>query len=221
MPTNSADILRRLAPRLSPALAARLESWATGTEPVPARRAASVILLREAPELETYLLRRHARMAFAASMAVFPGGGVDPADEATPDPWLACAVRETAEETGVRLAPDALAPWAEWTTPEFEPRRYETRFYVAALPPGQVAADLSGETESAGWSTPSAALALADRDELALMPPTRSMLMELAELGTLAAVAGAAVDRVIVPVLPRPVRGPDGWWFRYPERQES
>jgi hypothetical protein len=29
------------------------------------------------------------------------------------------------------------------------------------------------------------------------------------------------VDRVIVPVLPRPVRGPDGWWFRYPERQES
>ena len=213
-PTNSADILRRLDPRLTPALVATAESF-TGESPAAPRRAASVVLLRQEAGLEAYLLHRHARMAFAASMVVFPGGRMDPGDE-LPDPWRACAVRETAEETGVRLDPDGLAPWAEWTTPVFEPRRYETRFYVAALPPGQQAADVSGETDTAAWTSPTVALAAADRGTLGLMPPTRSILLELADLGTLDAVLAAAEDRVIVPVQPEAVQTSAGWRFRYP-----
>lgn len=220
MPTSSADVLRGFAPRLDPELIARAEAWAagsdSGSEAVPARPAASVVLLREAPELETYLLHRHARMAFAASMVVFPGGRMDPADRSAADPWRACAVRETTEETGVVLAPEELLAWAAWTTPAFEPRRYETRFYVAALPAGQEAADVSGETDSAEWTAPAEALAAAARGELALMPPTQSILLELVELGSLAAVRAAAEDRRIVPVLPELVRGPEGWRFHYP-----
>ena len=214
VPTNSADILGRLDPRLTPVLAATAESFG-GDAPVAPRRAASVVLLRQEAGLETYLLHRHARMAFAASMVVFPGGRMDPGD-ALPDPWRACAVRETAEETGVRLDPDGLAPWAEWTTPAFEPRRYETRFYVAALPPGQQAADVSGETDTAAWTSPMVALAAADKGSIGLMPPTRSILLELADLGTLDAVVAATANRVIVPVHPEAVRTPAGWRFRYP-----
>ncbi|MFD0888208.1 NUDIX hydrolase, partial [Streptosporangium algeriense] len=51
-------------------------------EPVPARDAATVVLLREDPRrgVEVYLLRRRASMAFAAGACVFPGGSVDPRD---------------------------------------------------------------------------------------------------------------------------------------------
>src|SRR4051812_272458 len=50
-------------------------------EPVPARDAATVVLLRDRREgIEAYLLRRKASMAFAAGAYVFPGGGVDPRD---------------------------------------------------------------------------------------------------------------------------------------------
>ncbi len=176
--------------------------------------------MRESPELETYLLHRHARMAFAASMVVFPGGGMEPADDSAGDPWRACGVRETAEETGVVLHPEDLLAWAAWTTPAFEARRYETRFYVAALPAGQQAADVSGETDRAEWTAPAAALAAAAEGALALMPPTQSILMELAALGSIAAVSAAAVDRVIVSILPEPVCDADGWRFRYPSADE-
>ena len=102
--------------------------YADGTrEPVEPRNAATVIVLRGGDTgPEAYYLRRQVSMDFAAGMAVFPGGGVDPRDFdaqvgwAGPDPaaWadrlgcdeetaraLVCAaVRETFEESGVLLA---------------------------------------------------------------------------------------------------------------------
>ena len=163
-----------------------------------------------------YLLHRHAQMAFAASMVVFPGGGLDPTD-AGPDPVLACGVRETYEETGVLLDPAELWPWAHWVTPEMEPRRFDTRFYLAVLPSGQEARDISGETERAAWSTPAQALAAYERGELGLMPPTLSILTELAEARTVHAALAQALDRVVVTVRPRIERAADGWRFVYPE----
>lgn len=99
-------------------------------EPVVARAAATVALIRDAPGgLETYLLRRRPKLAFAAGMYVFPGGSVDPTDiqwgtsdrtwvGPSPQEWagwfgtdattaaslVGAAVRETLEETGVVLA---------------------------------------------------------------------------------------------------------------------
>ncbi len=155
-------------------------------------------------------------MAFAASMVVFPGGGLDPADRSAADPIRRCAVRETEEETGVRLDPAALLPWAHWVTPEFEPRRYDTYFLLAELPEGQQADDRSGETDRAEWSTPAAALAAERAGQIGLMPPTLSILLELSELGSLDAIRQAATDRVVERVLPELVEGADGWQFRYP-----
>jgi glyoxylase-like metal-dependent hydrolase (beta-lactamase superfamily II)/8-oxo-dGTP pyrophosphatase MutT (NUDIX family) len=181
--------------------------------------AASVILVRDAAAgLETYLLHRHARMPFAASMVVFPGGRVDSVDGAGGDPIRTCAVRETLEETGVRLRGDDLVPWAHWITPEIEQRRYDTFFFVAALPSGEVASDVSGETDSADWETPQAALAAADRGDISLMPPTMSILLELADVDSVAGLMAVAKDRVIEPVLPRLVSTDDGWAYAYPHR---
>ncbi len=155
-------------------------------------------------------------MAFAASMVVFPGGGLDPADRSAADPIRRCAVRETEEETGVRLDLAALLPWAHWVTPEIEPRRYDTYFFLAELPEGQQADDRSGETDLAEWSTPDAALAAERTGQIALMPPTLSILMELSELGSLDAARQAAIERVVERVVPQVVKVNDGWQFRYP-----
>jgi 8-oxo-dGTP pyrophosphatase MutT (NUDIX family) len=152
MPSHSYDVLIRLAPEVPAAMVERAARWTRDSVPSIAVPAASVILLRDGEAgLETYLLHRHARMAFAPSMVVFPGGRVDEVDASDGgDPIRRCALRETSEETGVVLTETGLLPWAHWITPEIEPRRFDTTFFVAAMPDDQEAADISGETES-GW----------------------------------------------------------------------
>lgn len=104
------------------------QQYADGTlVPAEPRDAATVVLTRAgASGPEVYLLSRQHTMSFAAGVAVFPGGGVDPRDAAEETPWagppasdwadrlgcseqearaLVCAaVRETFEECGVLLA---------------------------------------------------------------------------------------------------------------------
>jgi 8-oxo-dGTP pyrophosphatase MutT (NUDIX family) len=220
MASHSWDVLARL-PRQPPAdmiiLAEARRPGDPAARPAPS---ASVILVRDAPSgLETYLLHRHARMPFAASAVVFPGGRVDAVDRAAgSDPDRACAVRETAEETGVQLKGDDLVPWAHWITPEPAPRRYDTRFFLAALPDGQRAQDLSGETDYADWELPASALAAADRGDDRLMPPTRAILLELMEARTVRELLAAATGRMIECVLPRMIKTESGWTLRYPSR---
>ena len=219
MPSHSYDVLIRLAPQIPAEMVERAAQWTSDSVPGPVAPAASVILLRDGQAgLETYLLHRHARMAFAPSMVVFPGGRVDPADASGGrDAILRCALRETAEETGVVLAEEDLRPWAHWITPEIEPRRYDTRFFIAALPADQVASDISGETDRAEWTTPNDALAAERSGEMRMLPPTMSILIELADLSTMAEVINHATGRRIEPVVPKLVRSKSGWEFRYPQ----
>ena len=107
---------------------------AHGGEPAAPRDAAAIVLMRPGPDgPELFFLHRHAAMEFAASVAVFPGGGVDARDAESArlgDRWagpsakewgrslgvdaatargaVCAAIRETFEETGVLLAADAV-----------------------------------------------------------------------------------------------------------------
>ena len=47
------------------------------------------------------------------------------------------SLAELLARRGLVLRADLLRPWAHWITPAVEPRRYDTRFFVAALPAGQ------------------------------------------------------------------------------------
>jgi 8-oxo-dGTP pyrophosphatase MutT (NUDIX family) len=78
------------------------------------------------------------------------------------------------------LRADLLHPWAHWLTPEAEPRRFDTRFFVAELPAGQCAREVLGEADRAGWVLAREALERSDAGEVALMPPTRVCLEEIA-----------------------------------------
>lgn len=78
------------------------------------------------------------------------------------------------------LRSDLLGYRAHWTTPEFEPRRYDTRFFAARMPVGQLADGQSAEAQSVSWSRPIDLLDGHTRGELGILPPTLLMLEELA-----------------------------------------
>ena len=103
---------------------------------------------------------------------------------------------------GLVLRTDLLATWAHWITPEFEPRRYDTRFFVAALPRGQRTRDVSGEADTVAWMTAADALAGVDSGVMGMLPPTYITLREIATFATVEAVWAAAARRRIVTVVP-------------------
>jgi 8-oxo-dGTP pyrophosphatase MutT (NUDIX family) len=109
---------------------------------------------------------------------------------------------------GLALRTDLLAPWTRWVTPEAEPRRYDTAFFVARLPDGQEADARTTEAVEATWWSPAEALAGADRGTLRLMPPTRHTLAEIAGYPDVAAVMDAARERPVRTY--RPVLSRDG-----------
>lgn len=92
---------------------------------------------------------------------------------------------------GLVLRADLLRPWSRWITPEAEPRRYDTRFFVAAMPAGQRAAGGTGESDQAAWLRPAAALEAAEAGQLTLLPPTRITLGEVAAHRDVSAVMAA------------------------------
>ncbi|QNS05515.1 NUDIX hydrolase [Streptomyces xanthii] len=244
----------------------RIRALAAGTmTPATPRRAATVMLLRDARGVEVHMLRRRTSMAFAAGAYAYPGGGVDPRDDDRQVRWagpsrkewavrlgvpeqdaqaiVCAAVRETFEEAGVLLAgptpdsvvddttgadwtadrqalvdrdlsfaeflrrrglvlrSDLLGAWARWITPEFEPRRYDTWFFVAALPDGQRTSDDSSEADRTVWIRPGEAAAGYDRGELSMMPPTIATLRTLDAYGTAADALAGSAGRDLTPVL--------------------
>jgi 8-oxo-dGTP pyrophosphatase MutT (NUDIX family) len=112
---------------------------------------------------------------------------------------------ELLERRGLRLRDDLLLPWARWITPEFEPRRFDTWFFVALLPESQTARDVSGEAESAHWIAP------AEHTKLPMLPPTRTMLNDLVAYRKIAEVVAAGSRRdAATPVMPRVIFAEDG-----------
>ena len=109
---------------------------------------------------------------------------------------------EVLRSHGATVDGSGLHPWARWVTPEGETRRYDTRFFVAALPSGAAPAAVTSEAAHAGWLGVAMALAENERGERAMMPPTIVTLRSIAEFGTVADVIAAAPGRSLEPVRP-------------------
>ncbi len=186
---------------------------------VEARPAATVVLLRPGDPFEILLLRRNDKVAFMAGSYVFPGGRVDPADYPSPGTALPppaftdlsevdeaafrrAAVRELQEEASVTIGPGDLAPLAHWVTPEIEIRRYDTRFFLARMPEGQVPRHDAGEMTAMAWMSPRAAIARFEQRELLLPPPTWTTIRQLEKLASIDEVMAWARRRTIVRVMP-------------------
>ena len=100
------------------------------------------------------------------------------------------------------LRADLLAAWTHWITPEFEPKRFDTRFFVAALPSGQVTRDVSTESDRVGWMRPHDATASVDDGRMQMLPPTYVTLQDMAALHSPEEALRVAPDRRIRPIQP-------------------
>ena len=209
---------------LSDAWVENARAWlASPGEPLVPRGASTVMVVRDTPEgPSVFVQRRVSSMAFAPSMFVFPGGGVDAQDasadldpvevarlakriqladeEATP--LLAAALREVEEECGLRLEVADLVPRAHWVTPPFEKRRYDTWFFAAPMPLEQTPLGASGETDHDAWVTPRSLLTAYAEGRAVMLPPTVVALEQLAEFATAAEfLADAPLLTVVSPEL--------------------
>ncbi len=108
------------------------------------------------------------------------------------------------------LRADLLRPWSNWVTPKEErTRRYDTYFFVGALPQGQRADGQNTESDRAGWSRPEAAIEDFAEGRALLLPPTWSQLDSLAG-HTVAEVL--ALERQIATVEPNMTILDNGNW---------
>jgi 8-oxo-dGTP pyrophosphatase MutT (NUDIX family) len=103
---------------------------------------------------------------------------------------------------GLALRADLLRPWAHWITPVGEPRRYDTRFLVAALPAGQVTREVTSEADVVEWVRPADAIAQVAAGRRRMMPPTIVTCEQVAPFGSVAEVLAAAGGREITTVRP-------------------
>lgn len=92
---------------------------------------------------------------------------------------------------------DAHHPFAWWVTPDGLHRRYDTRFFVACVPPAQADTARSDdvETTSARWLTPAACLEAGADGRFTIIFPTRKVLAELAAHETVDGLLAAIADR--------------------------
>ncbi len=110
---------------------------------------------------------------------------------------------DIAREESIVFYPDILVPYAHWITPEFEKMRFDTRFFLAKLPPEQrPVADAMELTESL-WVTPKIALEKHCKKEIMLMPPTLKTIEELSAFESIEALFAATANKEIYPILPQ------------------
>ena len=191
------------------------------------RDAATVILARAAEaDVEVLVLTRSESSTFLPGFAVFPGGAIDPGDQALAarlfdDPTetaRACAVRELYEEAGILLTrngamartgeapldsmlfdpPPArrLVEIARWIAPEALETRFDARFFAVAVPGGIEPAADGAEVTAARWLTAQALLDAVARNEEEVMWPTLVMLQALAGCREVADVLALRVEQI-------------------------
>lgn len=117
---------------------------------------------------------------------------------------------------GLRVALDAVMPFAHWVTPEIEIRRFDTRFLLAHVPAGQDASHDAGETTALEWLTPQQALARCEQGEIMLPPPTWTVLSQLRRFTSVDQAWHWAATTPMVRVQPRFVRGDDATLIMLP-----
>ena len=175
------------------------------------------------PDLAAALVCAAARETFEESGVLFAGPAADPSGIVGDASVYADSRRALAEGTlsfadflhreNLVLRSDLLRPWANWVTPEAErTRRYDTYFFVGALPAGQRADGENTESDRAGWTTPRAAIDDFAAGRNILLPPTWTQLDSLAGRSVADALS---VERQIVTVQPHLEIIGDNWIFEF------
>ena len=180
------------------------------------------------PELARALVCAAVRETFEESGVLLAGPTPDTVvDDTTGDDWEAdrqalldrsLSLAELLARRGLIVRSDLLRPWSRWITPAVEPRRFDARFFAAALPPGQRTRDVGGEAAAVQWISPAAALDAGRARQIELWLPTAMTLAELADHRDVDAVLAAY--REVRPQLPEVYDADGETWLSVPGDRE-
>ncbi|WP_406829347.1 NUDIX hydrolase [Pedococcus sp. KACC 23699] len=105
------------------------------------------------------------------------------------------SLSQVLQEHGLLLRSDLLGYRAHWVTPVFEARRYDTRFFTAAVPAGHHADDQTTEADLAAWVRPADLLRAWERGEALMLPPT---VVAVEEVAAATSAAGFIAERPVI-----------------------
>ena len=178
-----------------------LDEPTAGLDPVSAasvRRVVTEVVEREG--LTTVVVEHLLEpwLPFASRIVVLDDGGRIIADGEPP---------QVLAEHGARLDTDALAPWVRWITPRRPSvmnKRFDTRFFLAAVPPAQEARHDDFEVTEARWLTPRQALQQYRAHEIEMAPPQIVSLLHLMQYRDVAQAMQDARSRTPPLIEPQP-----------------
>jgi 8-oxo-dGTP pyrophosphatase MutT (NUDIX family) len=120
------------------------------------------------------------------------------------------AFGELLRANGLAIDAGILHPWSRWVTPAGEVRRYDTRFFVGALPDGAEAQDVTSESSEASWIPVGLAIEQARRGKRQMLPPTMATLASLLPFPAVAEALASSDTRSLDPIRPEIRIGADG-----------
>jgi len=171
------------------------------------------------------------RETFEESGVLLAGPSADSVvSDTTGDDWeadrVALETRELSftdflERRGLALRSDLLGAWAGWLTPVFEPRRFRTWFFVAALPEGQVTRDVSTESSAVTWLPALEAVGQVEAGEIMMLPPTYLTALEVGQYADPAAVLSATSSRRVTMFMPQVLESGDEFVLSSPPGTEA
>lgn len=126
------------------------------------------------------------------------------------------SLADVLHDRGLVLRSDLIVAKAHWLTPVFEPRRYDTWFFAALMPPFQVADGETTEADHADWFVPSELLRAYAAGSALMLPPTVICVEEIRDAPSAAAVVVHSDELPLI--MPEVVDGPDGAAMEIVER---
>ena len=112
-------------------------------------------------------------------------------------------IGELLEKSGLRLAADLLTPFAHWITPNIMPKRFDTRFYLAAAPEDHLAIHDGSESVDSVWIRPADAMAESEAGTKMIIFPTRMNVLKLGRSSNIAHAIETARATKVVTVEPK------------------
>jgi hypothetical protein len=102
---------------------------------------------------------------------------------------------------GLVLAADCLLYFSHWLTPDSAPRRFDTRFFVARMPPDQDTRAHAWETAGEHWVLPAAALQAGTDGHWQMISPTVITLESIRDYASVDAIFEAVLEETHLPTL--------------------